>query len=123
MKSSLPPAMAPPSSKPLHRTRIWTRKTGLWAFGLTMPIVVLVAVTFINAHWPYRYRIIEPLLQEVFGSQVKIGHYHRIYFPNPGFMATEITLRRHSAPDLPPLGSISSVTVQGTWLDLLMLRN
>jgi hypothetical protein len=122
MKSSLLPPTAPAPSKPGHRTRIWNRKTGLYAFGLTLPIVVMVAVAFINAHWPYRYSIIKPLLQEVFASQVKIGHYHRIYFPNPGFMATEITLRRDSAPDLPSLGSVSSVTVRGTWLDLLMFR-
>jgi hypothetical protein len=114
MKSSLLPPTAPAPSKPGHRTRIWNRKTGLYAFGLTLPIVVMVAVAFINAHWPYRYSIIKPLLQEVFASQVKIGHYHRIYFPNPGFMATEITLRRDSAPDLPSLGSVSSVTVRGT---------
>jgi hypothetical protein len=96
----------------------------LWTLCLALPIVVLTAtgVYFINANWPYRYRTVEPLLQEVFASQVKIGHYHRIYFPNPGFMATEITLSRNSAPDLPPLGSASSLTVQGTWLDLMLLR-
>ncbi|MGA2847954.1 MAG: AsmA-like C-terminal region-containing protein [Terracidiphilus sp.] len=62
------------------------------------------------------------MLQEVLGSHVKIDHYHRIYFPNPGFMATDITLSRDSAPNLPPLGTMQSVSVQGTWLDLLMLR-
>jgi len=75
-----------------------------------------------NVHWPYRYREIKPLLEEVLASQVKIGRYHRVYFPNPGFMATEITLRRKTAPDLPPLGSIESVVVEGTWRDLLLLR-
>ena len=62
------------------------------------------------------------MLEEVLGSQVKISHYHRIYFPNPGFMATDITLSRKSAPDLAPLGSINSVTVQGAWTDLILLR-
>jgi hypothetical protein len=124
MTSSPAPAVAPHSSKPLHKTRFWTRKTGLWAGGLVLSFVVLVGAgaTFIDAHWPYRYRTIEPLLEEVLGSQVKMGHYHRIYFPNPGFMATDITLSRKSAPDLPPLGSINSVTVQGAWTDLLLLR-
>ena len=37
-------------------------------------------------------------------------------------MATDITLSRDFAPDLPPLGSAHSLTVQGTWLDLLLLR-
>jgi hypothetical protein len=76
----------------------------------------------LNVHWPYRYRVMQPLLEDVLASQVKIGHYHRLYFPHPGFMAADITLHRKSAPNLPPLGSVSSVTVQGSWLDLLLLR-
>jgi hypothetical protein len=62
------------------------------------------------------------MLEEVLASNVKIGHYHRVYFPNPGFMATDITLVRKSATGLPPLGTARSVMLQGTWLDLLMLR-
>jgi hypothetical protein len=118
------PTAAPLSSKRRHKTKLWTHKTGLWTLCLATPAVVLMAagVYFAVANWPFRYRTVEPLLQEVFASQVKIGHYHRIYFLNPGFMATKITLSRNSAPDLPPLGSARSLTVQGTWLDLLLLR-
>jgi hypothetical protein len=90
----------------------------LWALCLVLTPVVLSATRdyFVSAHWPYRYRTIEPVVQEIFASRVKIGHYHRVYLPNPGFMATEITLSRNSPPNLPPLGSTWSVT-QGTWLD------
>jgi AsmA-like C-terminal region len=112
------------TSKPPHNTRAWTRKMSLWACGVVLATVASMAtgILFINIHWPYRYRNIKPLLEEVLASQVTIGHYHRVYFPNPGFMATEITLRRKTAPDLPPLGSIESVVVEGTWRDLLMMR-
>ena len=124
MKSSPLSSMAPQSPKTRHKSRVWTRKTGYWVFGLALFIAVcmVAAVTFINVHWPYRYRTIKPLLEEVLASKVSIGHYHRVYFPHPGFMATGITLRHNSAPDIPPLGSITSVTVQGTWRDLLLLR-
>lgn len=84
--------------------------------------MALVAIYLLNLHWPYRYRVMQPMLQDVLASQVKIGHYHRLYFPSPGFMAADITLQRKTAPDLPPLGFASSVTVQGSWLDLLLLR-
>jgi hypothetical protein len=90
--------------------------------GVCLIALIAAGVIFVNVHWPYRYREIEPLLEEVLGSQVKIGRYHRVYFPNPGFMASDITLRRTTAPDLPPLGSIESVTVQGTWRDLLLMQ-
>jgi hypothetical protein len=81
-----------------------------------------VGVRYINAHWPYRYRNVEPLLETVFASKIKIDHYHRTYFPSPGFVATGLTLRRNSAPDLPPVGSAHDLVVQGRWIDLLLLR-
>lgn len=60
------------------------------------------------------------MLEEVLGGQVAIAHYHRTYFPNPGFMATGIALARN--PAAPPLGMITSIFVQGNWRDLLLLR-
>jgi AsmA-like C-terminal region len=93
--------------------------------GLAIAGVALGAifgVQFANRHWPYRYRIVKPLLEEVLGSQIVITRYHRTYFPNPGFVAEGITLRRKSAPDLPPLGSVEQLAVQGTWIDLFLLR-
>ena len=77
-----------------------------------------------DQHWPYRYRNVEPLLQNIFASQVKIDNYHRTYFPRPGFVATGLTLRRKSTdPNSPPLGTAEHLIVQGGWLDLLMLRS
>ena len=98
------------------------RKTIVWTCGPILAFVVLaVGFCFISANWPYRYRKIHPLLEDVFASQVKITQYHRTYFPNPGFVATGIILRRKSAPDLPPLGTVETLFVQGRWSDLLML--
>ncbi len=82
----------------------------------------LIGTHFISEHWPYRYRNAEPLLEKMFASHIKITQYHRTYFPYPGLVASGLTLRRNSAPDLPPVGSIQNLTIQGTWLDLLLLR-
>jgi hypothetical protein len=100
------------------------RKVRLWLLCLSLAFAVFITIGFylIDAHWPYRYRNVDPLLQKVFASQIKIDHYHRTYFPSPGFVATGLTLRRNSAPDLPPVGSARSLVVQGRWLDLLLLR-
>lgn len=111
-----PPAKASPPPRSRRKTIVWT--CGL-VFGF---IVVAGSFYFISANWPYRYRKIHPLLEDVFASQVKITRYHRTYFPNPGFVATGIILRRKSAPDLPPLGTVETLFVQGRWSDLLMLR-
>ncbi len=85
-------------------------------------LVLCVGLYFLNAYWPYRYRMVEPTLEKVFASQIKMDHYHRTYFPYPGFVADGLTLRRNSAPDLPPVGSVEHVRVEGSWIDLLLLR-
>lgn len=77
---------------------------------------------FAAIHWPYRYREIHPLLIQVFGSQVKITHYRRVYLPHPGFTATGITITRPSASNQVPFGSVQTLYVQGEWMDLLLLR-
>ena len=92
------------------------------ACAFALVFLMAIGIYFANAHWPYRYRIVKPLLEDVLASQVQISSYHRTYFPHPGFVAAGITLRRKSAPDLPPLGSVDQLVVQGRWSDLLMLR-
>jgi hypothetical protein len=83
----------------------------------------VLTIAFVNLHWPFRYRNVEPLLQKVFASQIKIERYHRTYFPHPGFVADNVTLRRNSAPNLPPVGTVTHLRVEGRWVDLLLLRD
>jgi hypothetical protein len=100
-----------------HRRRL-ARAISLAAAALLLTI----GGNFVAVHWPYRYREVHPLLEAVFGSQVKIAHYHRTYFPHPGFMAADITITRKSAPNQPALGTVHSLFVQGNWIDLFLLR-
>lgn len=94
-----------------------------FAAGIAMAILLLVFGGYeAEKHWPYRYRNVEPLLQSLFASQLKIDHYHRIYWPHPGFVAQGLAMRRNTAPDLPPLGSADELLVQGSWKDLLLFR-
>jgi hypothetical protein len=115
-------ALAAPPSAPLQANP--RRRWRPWLIGSAVAFAVIagVAFYFISANWPYRYRKIKPLIEDVFGSQITVVRYHRTYFPHPGFMASGLTLRRKSAPNQPPIGSIDSVYVQGRWSDLLLLR-
>jgi hypothetical protein len=99
------------------------QRPGVIGCGLLAVVLLGVGFHFVRAYWPYRYRMVEPTLERVFASQIKMAHYHRTYFPHPGFVADGLTLRRNSAPDLPPVGSVEHVRVEGSWLDLLLLRN
>ena len=126
--SIVPPA--PQKTPPSHRGRIRREARSIWheaplwvhAVIVAVGALLAVAVVFISANWPYRHRKIAPLLEDVLASQVTFTGYHRTYFPNPGFVATGITMRRRSAPNLPPLGHVDTMIVQGTWSDLVMLR-
>jgi AsmA-like C-terminal region len=111
------PTISASASKRPRRLRRW-----LIGVGLVLILAAVASIPYIDAHWPYRYRNVEPLLETVFASKIKIDHYHRTYFPSPGFVATGLTLRRNSAPDLPPVGSAHDLVVQGRWIDLLLLR-
>ncbi len=93
---------------------IW-HEAPLWVHVIIVAAGALLAaaVVFISANWPYRHRKIAPLLEDVLASHVTFTGYHRTYFPKPGFVATGITMRRKSAPNLPPLGHVDTMVVAG----------
>lgn len=94
----------------------------LWIVAAWFGIALAIGGYFAEKYWPYRYRNVRPLLEQVFASRVTISHYHRTYFPHPGFVAEKLTLRRNATPGLPPIGSTQKLIVQGRWIDLLTLR-
>jgi hypothetical protein len=94
----------------------------LLIIAVTFIVVAAIGFYFISANWPYRYRKIRPILEDDLASHVEVTSYHRTYFPNPGFVATGLTLRRKSALHLPPLGHAEMMVVQGRWSDLFLLR-
>src|SRR5579859_4262579 len=114
--ATLSPAAHPALVPRRHKRRIWI------AFAIGFLIGAAVGFYFISANWPYRYRKIRPMLEEDLASKVEVTSYHRTYFPNPGFVATGLTLHRKSALNLPPFGHAEMMVVQGRWSDLLLLR-
>jgi hypothetical protein len=81
--------------------------------------VVLVGVDLMFYFWPFRYREVHPLLQQVFQSRVDVKSYHRTYFPHPGFVAEDVTFYRHGDTQIPPLATVKKMTVAGQWLVLI----
>lgn len=90
--------------------------------GAVFIVLASIGFYFISENWPYRFQKIRPLLEDDLASQVQVASYHRTYFPNPGFVATGLTLRRKTALNLPPFGHAEVMIVQGRWSDLLLLR-
>ena len=100
------------------------RRQFRWGLAACVPLIaaLVAAVYIIDQYWPYRYRNVKPLLEQVLASRITVSEYRRTYFPHPGFVAKALTLRRNTAPDLPPIGSTEDLIVQGSWLDLLLFR-
>lgn len=81
--------------------------------------VAMIAVHLMFFFWPFRYRQVHPLLEQVFESKVVVSHYHRTYFPRPGFVAEGVTFYRHGDMGIPALATVQRMTVEGQWGMLL----
>ncbi|MGH9586696.1 MAG: AsmA-like C-terminal region-containing protein [Acidobacteriaceae bacterium] len=114
--------MIPAEKQTVTRFSVRRHKKLVWALCALFVAAAVTGGFFAEKYWPYRYRNVKPLLQQVFASKVTISHYRRTYFPHPGFVAKELTLRRNLSPGSAPIGSARDLVVQGTWTDLLLLR-
>lgn len=113
-----------------HATRIFSKHWPVFHLTRRWIIVLLIAVPLLAvgggllaAHWPFRYSKIHSLLEDMFACRVKVGNYHRIYFPHPGFVATQLTLTSSDHPDGQPLGTVQTMFAESYWSDLLLLRH
>ncbi len=79
----------------------------------------MIGVHLMFFFWPFRYREVHPLLEQIFESQVEVHGYHRTYFPHPGFVADHVTFHRHGDRSIPPLATIDQMQVVGHWTTLL----
>ena len=103
----------------MSRGAVW------WASGCGLVLVLLLAVGLpvVNEHWPFRYKNVKPMLENVLASKLKIEKYHRTYFPRPGFVASGLTMTRDASPNGVPVGTAKDLIVEGSWIDLLLLRS
>ena len=102
-----------PSAKSKRRIHL-TEAITTAAIALAMIVVHLMFF-----FWPFRYRMVHPLLESVFESRVVVRSYHRTYFPYPGFVAEGVTFHRHGDTRIPPLATVERMTVKGQWGMLL----
>ena len=79
------------------------------AVSAALIALAMIAVHLMFFFWPFRYREVHPLLEQVFRSKVVVGGYHRTYFPNPGFVADMVTFYRHGDERIPALATVQRI--------------
>jgi AsmA-like C-terminal region len=73
---------------------------------------------FIALNWPFKEQSVINVLQEASLRTVKIGSFHKTFFP-PGCVAEQVQFQHHIRKDKPPIIYIQTLTVHGSYWGLL----
>jgi len=84
-------------------------------------LVVAIAATLLVLNWPFTEPAVARALQDRFARNVKIGAFHRTYFP-PGFIAQDVQFLHRKRQDLPPLITVQTLTVRASYSGLLRIH-
>ena len=82
--------------------------------GLMALVVIGCAAVLVASRWPFTRDTIVRTLQEKFSSKVELKTFHGTYF-SPGCVAEEVTFRRNSDRNAPPIVTIEKLTIQGAY--------
>lgn len=113
----------PGASNPSAPQSFYRRHRVLFWIACAVAAAILVIGALLAWKWPFRDSAVLPQLEDSFGSHITLSRYERIYFPNPGFIATGLTLRRISAPQQPPIATIQRMQVEAHWIDLFTFQH
>lgn len=89
----------------------------LWSVALVVLAVAAVA-TLLVVNWPFTQAAVTKTLEDRFARQVTIRQFRSTYFP-PGCTAEGIDFLPRKRKDLPPLISIQTLTLRGSYSGLL----
>ncbi|MDP9115112.1 MAG: AsmA-like C-terminal region-containing protein [Acidobacteriota bacterium] len=84
-------------------------------------LVLAVAATLLIANWPFTEAAVAKALQDRFARSVKLGAFHRTYFP-PGFIAQDVQFLHRKRQDLPPLITVQTISVRASYSGLLRIH-
>ena len=89
--------------------------------GAVLLVILAGAAALLIVNWPFTEAAVAQALQDRFARNVKIGTFRRTYFP-PGFVAQDIQFLHRKRQDLPPLITVQTLTVRGSYGGLLRIH-
>jgi hypothetical protein len=102
-----------------RRSSSWTFSKR-WLLGIVAALVVAagVWVFLLIRNWPFKEEAVIKALQDRFARQVEIRGFRLTYFP-PGCVASGVSFLHRNRKDLPPLITVATLTVRGSYHGLL----
>src|SRR5580700_10906418 len=91
-----------------------------WLLGIVAAVAVAVGVwVFLLVwNWPFKEQAVIKALEDRFARQVEIRGFRLTYFP-PGCVASGVSFLHRKRKDLPPLITVATLTVRGSYHGLL----
>ncbi len=93
-----------------------------WRWWLVAAAVLIAAgigyVIFLAFNWPFTQHAVTDALQQASLRTVKIGRFHKTFFP-PGCIAEGMQFEHREHKNKPPIISIQSLTLHGSYWALL----
>ena len=94
--------------------------SSIWMWILGAAALLAAAVILLLRYFPFSEKSVTESLRETFPSELTIDHFETVYFPHPGCKAQGVTFRSAgSAPGSTPIATIQTLTIQGSYSDLL----
>jgi hypothetical protein len=84
--------------------------------GLLFVTGVILAV-----RWPFTQEELVRTLEHLSSSEVRVGSFRQTFFPNPGYVAGDITFLRRSNAAFVELASVKRLECRASWMTMLTL--
>jgi hypothetical protein len=114
--------VAEPKGPPGHGPGVWRGGYRWWMKALAAAGVLCAIAAGILAYCsPFSRKAVSESVLESFPGELKMDHFKVLYFPHPGCIAEGVAFRlKASSAAVPPLVTIRKLTIQSSYLNLLV---
>jgi hypothetical protein len=99
----------------------FTFRRWIYAGAAFLVLAAAIGAVLLALNWPFTEAAVTKTLQDRFARDVKIRSFRRTYFP-PGFVAEGIEFLHRKRKGLPPLITVQTLALRGTYSGLLRIH-
>jgi AsmA-like C-terminal region len=87
--------------------------------AIIIAVLLAIAAVLLAFDWPFTSERVTRSWEQLLQSKVQTGHFQKIFFPYPGYIAEEVVITRNSPSGTPPLASVHKVICRASWSAIL----